>query len=92
MVCSMLNYISARNLLVGGSIYINVRNFSVCDRFIRHFNKELVQQNPNLFGNFDDFEKKNLEPIGMMMTILSKLAIVDHEIVLVIDNAEDIIT
>ena len=51
LVASMLNYISERNLLEGGSIYINARNFVLCERFIRHFNKELTTENPNLFGS-----------------------------------------
>ena len=56
------------------------------------FNKELVEENPNLFVSFDDFETKNLQPIQTLVTILNKLSIIDHEMVLVIDNAENIIS
>ena len=50
----MLNYISERNLVLGGSIYINARNESVCDHSIRTFNKILIENNPNLFGNLSE--------------------------------------
>mmetsp|Transcript_2975 Transcript_2975/g.4048 ORF Transcript_2975/g.4048 Transcript_2975/m.4048 type:complete len:97 (+) Transcript_2975:320-610(+) len=46
LVASMLGYISERNLLPGGSIYFNARNFAICERFIRNFNVELVRENP----------------------------------------------
>ena len=39
LVTRMLNYIQDRSLFDGGSIYINARNYSMCERFIRHFNK-----------------------------------------------------
>ena len=38
LVASMLDYISERSLLKGGSIYFNARNISICEVFVKNFN------------------------------------------------------
>ena len=38
LVAYMLDYISERGLLKGGSIYFNARNITMCELFIRNFN------------------------------------------------------
>ena len=34
LVANLISYISKRNLLLGGTIYMNACNFQMCDRFI----------------------------------------------------------
>ena len=50
LVASILDYISERSLLKGGSIYFNARNIQICELFIRNFNQVLISENPTLFG------------------------------------------
>ena len=50
LVASILDYISERSLLKGGSIYFNARNISMCELFIRNLNQVLISDNPTLFG------------------------------------------
>ena len=50
LVASILDYISERSLLKGGSIYFNARNIQMCESFIRNFNQVLISENPTLFG------------------------------------------
>ena len=50
LISSVLEYISERGLLKGGSIYFNARNISMCELFIRNFNQVLISENSTLFG------------------------------------------
>ena len=50
LVASILDYVSERGLLKGGSIYFNARNISMCEPFIHNFNQVLLSENPTLFG------------------------------------------
>ena len=91
LVASMLDYIAERGLLKGGSIYFNARNISMCEIFIRNFNQVLISENPTLFGVAREKEQVRHEPVKTLESILSKIAIIDGEILLVIDNSEDLI-
>ena len=50
LIASVLDYISERGLLKGGSIYFNARNISLVELFIRNFNQVLISENPKLFN------------------------------------------
>ncbi len=50
LLSSILDYISERGLLKGGSIYFNARNISICEIFIQTFNHNLLAEYPTLFG------------------------------------------
>ena len=50
LVSSVLDYISERGLLKGGSIYFNARNITMCEVFIQNINQVLISENPTLFG------------------------------------------
>ena len=64
LVASILDYISERTLLKGGSIYFNARNISMCESFIRNFNQVLISENPTLFGfNNNEKDRMKQEPI-----------------------------
>ena len=91
LVASMLDYISERGLLKGGSIYFNARNISMCEVFVRNFNQVLISENPTLFGIAREREKVMHEPIKTLESILAKISIIDGDICLVIDNAEQLI-
>lgn len=91
LVASILDYISERRLLRGGSIYFNARNISICEVFIRNFNQVLISENPTLFGIMKEKEQIKHEPIKNLVSILDKLSIIDGDIVMVIDNAEMLI-
>lgn len=91
LVASMLDYISERGLLKGGSIYFNARNISMCELFIRNFNQVLISENPTLFGVARERDQVRHEPIRTLDSIMSKIAIIDGDIVLVIDNADELI-
>ena len=91
LVSSVLDYISERGLLKGGSIYFNARNINMCEMFIRNFNQVLISENPTLFGITRERYQLKQEPIKTLQSILSKIAIIDGDIVLVIDNAEEVI-
>lgn len=91
LVCSMLDYISERGLLKGGSIYFNARNMAMCEMFIRNFNQVLISENPSLFGIAKERDQMKHEPIKTLESILAKISIIEGDIVLVIDNAEELI-
>lgn len=92
LVASILDYISQRGLLKGGSIYFNARNISICEIFIRNFNQVLISENPQLFGIARERDQIQQEPIKTLDSILAKILIIEGDIVLVIDNAQELIS
>ena len=54
MAKNILHYIDERTLLKGGSIYVNARNITLCETFLRSFNTNLIIENPVLFSNATD--------------------------------------
>ena len=51
LIKNTIDYISERSLLKGGSIFINARNVTVSEQFMKKFNQMLIAENPILFGN-----------------------------------------
>ena len=51
LIKNTIDYISERSLLKGGSIFINARNVTVSEQFMKKFNQQLISENPILFGN-----------------------------------------
>ena len=51
LIKNTIDYISERSLLKGGSIYVNARNITVSEQFMKKFNQMLIAENPVLFGN-----------------------------------------
>ena len=92
LVASVLEYIDERHLLKGGSIYINARNISSCEIFIRNFNQILISENPIIFGNAREHNMRQQEPIQTLNLILSKISIIEGDILIVFDNVEEIIS
>ena len=50
LIKNTMHYISERNLIKGGIIYINARNITVSEQFLKKFNDTLIADNPVLFG------------------------------------------
>ena len=87
----MLEYISERALLRGGSIYFNARNIQMTEVFIRNFGQIMISENPIMFGLAKQSDMQNPEPVRTLQLILSKIDTIDGEILMVIDNAEELI-
>ena len=92
LIANTLDYISERSLLKGGSIYINARGITDCEVFLRNFNTNLISDNPILFGKAKNQSQHKQQSITIFNLILTKISIIDGNILLVIDNAEDLIT
>ena len=54
LMCNTLHFIAERELFKGGSIFMNARNITVCEVFLRDFISMLITENPILFGNAKD--------------------------------------
>ena len=57
LMMNTLHFIADRELLKGGSIFINARNITVCEVFLREFVNHLIQENSILFGHVKDQTK-----------------------------------
>ena len=91
LIASILEFIEERGLLKGGSIYFNARNISICEQLIRNLNQAILQENLNIFPKNSEKEYLKQDPVETLKSILIKLNSIDGEILLVIDNAEDLI-
>ena len=91
MAKNILHYIDDRSLLTGGSIYINASNITDCEVFLRIFNTHLITENPVLFSNAKELGWKEQQSLTTFNLILSKINVIDEAIVLVIDDAEELI-
>ena len=91
MIASVLDYINERGLLKGGIIYFNAKNLSFVELFIRNFNQVLISENPKLFSFTTDRNQLKNQPLKTFMSILEQIALIKHDIVIVIDNVEELI-
>ena len=91
LIASVLDYINERGLLKGGIIYFNAKNLSFVELFIRNFNQVLISENPKLFSFTTDRNQLKNQPLKTFMSILEQIALIKHDIVIVIDNVEELI-
>ena len=54
LMMNTLHFIADRELLKGGSIFVNARNLTVCEVFLREFVNKLIEENSTLFGHAND--------------------------------------
>ena len=98
LTANTLDYISERKLLKGGSIFINMSNIKCPEEFVRRFNQTLITENPALFGNANSSKQQSLstftlilEKIQMVMDNFQSTEDSSPAILIVLDNAEDLI-
>lgn len=91
LIASVLDYIDERGLLKGGIIYFNAKNLSFVELFIRNFNQVLISENPKIFSFTTDRNQLKNQPLKTFMSILEQIALIKHDIVIVIDNVEELI-
>lgn len=91
LVLSTLQWMEERSLLKGGSIYYNSRDISCCELFTRKLCNKLIKENRKLFKSIISHLDCNKQPMKVLKLIISKLIRIEGDILLVIDNAEDLI-
>ena len=98
LTANTLDYIAERKLLKAGSVYLNIRGVSCIEEFLKKFNHTLITENPSLFGSTKTMKSQS---IATFTLILEKIQMVTEDfkasdergpaILIVIDNAEDLI-
>lgn len=88
LVRNTLHFIEERSLLQGGSIYINSQDFEQTEQFARYFNQEVMNNNSVMFGRSLENEHDANKTLNLL---LSKISMIEGTILLVIDNADELI-
>jgi Cdc6-like AAA superfamily ATPase len=97
LVRKTIQHISERMLLPGGYIIINVRGIKDCEVFLRTFNQQVItEENPMFYFTLGQAleQGRSMQQDSLTITdlILEKIASLEQKVLLVIDNAEDLIT
>lgn len=97
LVRKTIQHISERMLLPGGYIIINVRGIKDCEVFLRTFNQQVItEDNPMFYFTLGQAleQGRSMQQDSLTITdlILEKIASLEQKVLLVIDNAEDLIT
>jgi len=90
-----IQHINERFLLPGGYIMLNVRGIKDCEVFLRSFNKQVVTKENQMSAEIFVGQEQgvaNQDSFSITTIILEKFASIQKKILLVIDNAEDLIT
>lgn len=89
---SVMHYISERKLIKGGFCYVNAKNQTSSEVFVRNFNFELVKNNPHVFGPSKDFfERQTKDCMGTFYLVLRQIQLLEQTVVFVIDGCESLI-
>ena len=80
-----------RCLLRGGSIYYNARDIQCCVTFTRKLCNKLINENSELFQSSLQHLDCDKQPMKVLKLIITKMIRIEGDILLVIDNAEDLI-
>ena len=92
LLLSTLQWMEERSLLRGGQIYYNARDISCTVIFTRKLCNKLLTENNKLFKSMIPAHLDcNKQPMKVLKLIIAKLVRIEGDILLVVDNAEDLI-
>lgn len=96
LVRKTIQHINERMLLPGGYIIINARGIKDCEVFLRTFNQQVITEDNPLFffslgQTLEQRRQMQHDSIAITDLILEKIASLEQKVLLVIDNAEDLI-
>jgi Cdc6-like AAA superfamily ATPase len=90
-----IQHINERMLLPGGYIMLNVRGIKYCEDFLRTFIKQVAAKGNPMSADIFVGQEQGVtyeDSFSITTLILEKFASIQKKILLVIDNAEDLIS